>query len=56
MNLHIPDVRILEVHTAPWSNTHHLCQPSSILEERNTWDFRSCCTPWRTQRIWATTF
>ncbi len=36
MNLHIPDVRILEVHTAPWSNARHLCQPSSILEERNT--------------------
>ena len=36
MNLHIPDVRILEVHTTPWSNTPNLCQQSSILKERNT--------------------
>ena len=35
MNLHIPDVRILEVHPAPWSNLRNRCQPSSILEERN---------------------
>ena len=35
MNLHIPDVRILEVHPAPWSNLRSRCQPSSILEERN---------------------
>jgi hypothetical protein len=34
MNLHIPDVRILEVHPAPWSNLHDPCQPSSIAEER----------------------
>jgi MoaA/NifB/PqqE/SkfB family radical SAM enzyme len=35
MNLHIPDVRILEVHPAPWSNLRNRCQSSSILEERN---------------------
>jgi hypothetical protein len=35
MNLHIPDVRILEVHPAPWSNLRSNCQRSSILEERN---------------------
>ena len=34
MNLHIPDVRILEVHPAPWSNLRSSCQPSSTLEER----------------------
>ena len=35
MNLHIPDVRILEVHPAPWSNLRNTCQPSSLPEERN---------------------
>jgi Fe-coproporphyrin III synthase len=35
MNLHIPDVRILEVHTAPWSTLRSTCRPSSILKERN---------------------
>ena len=34
MNLHIPDVRILEVHTAPCSTLRSTCQPSSILQER----------------------
>jgi hypothetical protein len=34
MNLHIPDVRILEVHP-PWSNLRHSCRLSSTLEERN---------------------
>src|SRR5450759_3732326 len=35
MNLHIPDVRILEVHPSPWSNLRSTCRPSSTLEERN---------------------
>src|SRR5450631_685854 len=35
MNLHIPDVRILEVHPSPWNNPHDTRQASSILEERN---------------------
>jgi MoaA/NifB/PqqE/SkfB family radical SAM enzyme len=35
MNLHIPDVRILEVHPTPWSNLRSTCQPSSHLAERN---------------------
>src|ERR1019366_8956459 len=35
MNLHIPDVRILEVHPAPASNLRSSCRPSSMLEERN---------------------
>ena len=35
MNLHIPDVRILQVHPAPWSNPPSNCQPSSTLDERN---------------------
>ena len=35
MNLHIPDVRTLEVHSAPWSNLRSTCRPSSMLEERN---------------------
>ncbi len=35
MNLHIPDVRILEVHPAAWSNLRNSCQPSSLPEERN---------------------
>ena len=34
MNLHIPDVRILEVHP-PRSNLRHSCRLSSTLEERN---------------------
>jgi hypothetical protein len=35
MNLHIPDVRVLEVHPAPWSILRSTCQPSSILKERS---------------------
>ncbi len=35
MNLHIPDVRILQIHPAPWSNPPSNCQPSSTLDERN---------------------
>jgi hypothetical protein len=35
MNLHIPDVRILEVHPTPWSNLRNTRPPSSMLEERN---------------------
>jgi Fe-coproporphyrin III synthase len=35
MNLHIPDVRILEVHPSPWNQLRATCQPSSILQERN---------------------
>ena len=35
MNLHIPDVRTLEIHPAPWSTLRSTCQPSSILKERN---------------------
>jgi hypothetical protein len=35
MNLHIPDVRTLEVHPAPWSNLRSSCRTSSGLEERN---------------------
>jgi len=35
MNLHIPDVRTLEVHPAPWSSLRGSCRPSSTLEERN---------------------
>ena len=35
MNLQIPDVRILEVHPAPWSTLRNSCQPSSLIEERN---------------------
>src|SRR5450759_2486450 len=35
MNLHIPDVRILEVHPVPSNSLRSNCQPSSILEERN---------------------
>jgi MoaA/NifB/PqqE/SkfB family radical SAM enzyme len=35
MNLHIPEVRILEVHPAPWISQRGNCQPSPILEERN---------------------
>ena len=34
MNLHIPDVRILEIHLATRNNPRSSCQPSSILEER----------------------
>jgi hypothetical protein len=34
MNLHIPDVRILEVHPASWNNLRGNCQPSPILPER----------------------
>jgi MoaA/NifB/PqqE/SkfB family radical SAM enzyme len=33
MNLHIPDVRILEVHPAPRSTLRSTCRPSSILQE-----------------------
>jgi MoaA/NifB/PqqE/SkfB family radical SAM enzyme len=35
MDLHIPDVRILEVHPAPWSILRSTRQPSAILKERN---------------------
>ena len=35
MNLHIPDVRILEVHPAPWNSQRDNCHPSRILPERN---------------------
>ena len=35
MNLHIPDVRTLELHPAPWSNLRSTCRSSSGLEERN---------------------
>ena len=33
MNLHIPDVRILEVHTSPWKNPPNYRRHSSSLEE-----------------------
>src|ERR1035437_3432444 len=35
MNLHIPEVRILEVHPAPSNSPHGNCHPSPILQERN---------------------
>jgi Fe-coproporphyrin III synthase len=35
MDLHIPDVRILEVHPSPWSILRSTRQPSAILKERN---------------------
>jgi len=35
MNLHIPDVRILEVHPPTWSSLRSSCHHSSSLEERN---------------------
>jgi MoaA/NifB/PqqE/SkfB family radical SAM enzyme len=35
MNLHIPDLRILEVHPAPWNNLRANCQPSPILRVRD---------------------
>lgn len=35
MNLHIPDVRTLEVHPAPWSNLRSSCRFSSGPVERN---------------------
>jgi hypothetical protein len=34
MNLHFPDVRILEVHPARWSTLRPTCPSSSILKER----------------------
>lgn len=33
MNLHIPDVKILEVHPTPWNRLQDNCQPSSLLKE-----------------------
>src|SRR5258708_12773739 len=35
MNLHIPDVRIMEGQAAPWRNVRDACEPSSLSEERN---------------------
>jgi Fe-coproporphyrin III synthase len=35
MNLHIPDVRTLEVHPAPWSTLRSSCRSSSGPEERD---------------------
>ncbi|MCU1237240.1 MAG: hypothetical protein JWP63_5207 [Candidatus Solibacter sp.] len=35
MNLHIPDVRTLEIHPAPWSSVRTSCRTSSDPEERN---------------------
>ena len=35
MNLHIPDVRILEIHPAPSTNQRGNCHPSPLLQERN---------------------
>jgi len=35
MNLHLPDVRTLEIHPAPWSNLRSSCRHSSETEERN---------------------
>ena len=35
MNLHIPDVRILEVHPAPSHSLRGNCHPSPALQERN---------------------
>jgi len=35
MNLHIPDVRTLEIHPAPWSTLRSSCRNSSGTEERN---------------------
>ena len=32
MNLHIPDVRILEVHSTPWTHPHSHFQPSTLLK------------------------
>ncbi len=45
MNLHIPDVRILEVHTAPWSNPTISANLHRFSRSGTLWDFRSCCTP-----------
>jgi Fe-coproporphyrin III synthase len=35
MNLHIPDVRTLEIHPSPWSSLRSSCRSSSGPEERN---------------------